>query len=226
MNVASRRALVALALLVPAPTLGVAVAMWWWPGPWGRGVYFAAKVWIVALPLIWHLVVEGRRPSWSPIQRGGLGTGAALGVLSAAAIVAAYVLLRHSIDPAAVHTKILEMGLETPTRFIAASAGWILVNSLVEEVVWRWFVTSRWQQLVATPAAIGLSALCFTLHHVVALAAYLPFALVLLASTGVFLAGAMWSWLWARTGSIWPAWIAHVAADAAIFTVGYLLVFG
>ena len=47
--------LLALLLLVPAPSLGVAAEMLWFPGALGLSILFATKVWILALPLAWCL---------------------------------------------------------------------------------------------------------------------------------------------------------------------------
>ena len=61
---AHTRSLLALMLLVPAPTIAVLAAMVWEPTrgtTLGQVIYGAAKVWILALPLVWRLVVE-RQP--------------------------------------------------------------------------------------------------------------------------------------------------------------------
>lgn len=225
MNSERRHAALALLLLVPVPTLAVLTAMQWWPGPPGKVVYFVGKAWILILPAVWLVVVDRKPLGWSRPERGGFGLGLALGVASVVVIVASAWILQDRIDTELLREAVEQMGLADPSRFLIAGLGWTLVNSLLEEYVWRWFVTSRWIRLVPPAAAIGLSAACFTLHHVVATSFYLPPALVALASTGVFVGGAVWSWLWWRTGSIWPAWLAHVLADAAIFGVGYWLLF-
>jgi len=46
-----------------------------------------------------------------------------------------------------------------------------------------------------------------------------------LGSAAALAAGACWSWLYLRYGSIWPAWISHVIADIAVFAVGWQLLF-
>lgn len=221
-----RRSALALALLVPAPTLGVIAAMWVWPNAFGKSLYFAAKLWIVALPVGWHLLVDRAPLSWSPARSRDLWLGAALGLAMGAVIVGSWWVVRPFVDPASVRDAVTGMGLDARWRFALAGAGWTLVNSLVEEIVWRWFVTSRWLRVVPKWPAILLAAACFTLHHVAALASYTSLPITALASAGVLAAGAVWSWLWIRTRSIWPAWIAHVAADAAIFGLGYHIVFG
>ena len=47
------RAVIALALLLPFPSLGTAASMFWWPGTiLGKGAFLLCKVWILALPLL------------------------------------------------------------------------------------------------------------------------------------------------------------------------------
>jgi membrane protease YdiL (CAAX protease family) len=48
----------------------------------------------------------------------------------------------------------------------------------------------------------------------------------LLGSLGVFIGGAVWSWLYLRYRSVWPCYLSHALADAAIFIIGYRLIFG
>ena len=61
----SRNAVLALVLLVPAPTVGVLAGMWFLPGMVGQSIYFLSKAWIIALPVLWLLKVDRGRPSWS-----------------------------------------------------------------------------------------------------------------------------------------------------------------
>ena len=222
-----RRALVALALLAPVPSLGVAAAMVVAPGPVGQAVFTAAKVWLVAFPILWHLAVDRRPPSWSPPNRGGLGVGVVTG-LAAAVVIAgtAWAAGIFRADMSALAGEAEAMGLGTPGAFLLAAAGWTFVNSLVEEFVYRWFVLSRCETLMPRPAAVVASAAIFTAHHVIAISTYLPWGLTVLASFGVFAAGVLWAVLYARYRSIWPPWVSHVLADVAIFWVGWVVLFG
>ena len=112
-----------------------------------------------------------------------------------------------------------------PAMYLAFAAYLTLVNSLLEEYVWRWFVQSRCALLMRPTAAIGSAALFFTLHHVIALRAYLGWGATLAASLGVFVGGALWGWMYQRYRSVWPGFISHALVDAAIFTVGWSLLF-
>jgi membrane protease YdiL (CAAX protease family) len=220
-------AFAALLLLAPVPTIGVTCAMFAMPGTAGRVVFAVAKIWLVAFPAVWYLAVERGTPSWSPVRRGGLALGAAVGLGLGAAIVVGYLgIIGHMVDPAAVRRAAVSMGLASPARFLTAAAGWTLVNSLVEEYVYRWFILRELRMLVSDVAAVVGSAAIFTAHHVVAMSVYLDPLPALLGSIGVFLGGAIWSGLYLRYRSIWPGWISHALVDVAVFVVGWHLLFG
>ena len=222
-----RRSLVALLLLAPVPTIGIAAALIFWPGPIGRAVFTAAKIWLLLLPVTWHLSVDKGKLGWSPPRNGGLGVGALIGLGTMAVIGATFWFIAiPRVDPAMLRGEVTEMGLASPAAFILGALYWIFVNSVTEEYVFRWFIQSRRADLWSRPVAIGVSAAIFTTHHVVAMATFFNPGLVILASAGVFIGGATWSWMYARYRSIWPGWIAHAFADVAIFACGYFLLFG
>jgi membrane protease YdiL (CAAX protease family) len=45
-----------------------------------------------------------------------------------------------------------------------------------------------------------------------------------LASAAVAVGGAMWAWLYQRSGSIYAPWLSHLLIDAAIFTIAFDMV--
>ena len=227
----TRAAAPALALLVPVPSLAVAAAHWLVPGPIGQALFAFGKLWLVMFPAFWWLRVEKGSWSWSPLRRGGLGMRLLVGVGMAAGIPAAYLALgRTWLDPALVRAMAERSGIGTPLAYGAGSAYWVLLNSLAEEVVWRWFVVRQWERLLgdrpgASTLAVLASAACFTAHHTLALAAQAHWPLVLAGSAAVFGAGAAWSWLYLRYRSVWVPWLAHVLADLPIFLIGWQLLF-
>lgn len=216
----------ALVLLAPVPTLGVLAAMVWWPGPGGRAVFLACKAWIVVFPAAWYLLAEGGRPRVSAPRRQGVVVGAGIGLAMAAMMVAVFLALlasRVQVEP--LRSAAGQMGLDGPAAFAAAAAGWVLLNSLVEEYVYRWFVLRQCRRLMADWAAVLLSALIFVAHHLVALATYLPATLVSLGGLAVLGAGVAWGWLYVLYRSIWPPWISHLITDVAVFLIGWSLLF-
>lgn len=205
--------------------------MWWWPGTVvGQTIFTLSKIWLFALPVVWHRWVDGGRWSWSPPDRTGRrdwGLAVVSGLLAGAAIVTTYLFIApHLVDLDAAAREIRAVGLDRPGLVLAMAAYWILVNSVLEEVVWRWFVVRQGEAALGTATgAVWLSAAAFTVHHAVALAVYLPPLATVLASAGVGLAGAFWGWLYLRSGSVWPPWVSHALVDVAVFGSAYHLLF-
>jgi membrane protease YdiL (CAAX protease family) len=221
-----RASLLALLLLVPIPSLGTAMAMIARPGPVGQAVFATCKVWLVVFPVAWYLLVDRGRPSLSPPRQGGLGVGAALGAAVGAIIAVAYIFIGIPlIDPEPLRAALGEIGLADPRVYLGGAAYWILVNSVLEEYVYRWFIFTRCEHLAGGSVAVVASALAFTAHHVIALQVYLSLTFTAIASLGVFVGGAVWAWCYLRYRSIWPGWISHIVADIAIFAIGWHMVF-
>jgi uncharacterized protein len=69
-----------------------------------------------------------------------------------------------------------------------------------------------------------LSSLAFMGHHVVVLYVYLPgkfLTAVLPFSLAIAIGGAVWAFLYERSGSIWSPWLSHLIIDAGIFIIGW-----
>ena len=221
-----QRALIALLLIAPVPSIGVIVAMVAAPGPVGHAFFLAAKVWLVVFPAAWYLLVEKGQASWSPPRRGGLGVGLISGIGIAAAIVlGSWLFGVQNMDLSFLQAEVRQMGLDDRLSYLVGASAWTFANSLVEEYLYRWFIFRQCEELLKGPAAIIASALIFTVHHVIAVSQYLDPVYAVLASVGVFIGGALWSWLYMRYRSIWPGWLSHVFADLAVFGVGYWLLF-
>ena len=222
-----RRAVVALLLLAPVPSIGIWAAMVGAPGPVGHAVFLGAKLWLLIFPAVWWFTIEKGRPGWSPPRGGGLGIGALSGLAFAAIIIFGSLLVGvGQIDLGPLHTAVRDMGLANPAAYLAGALAWILVNSVVEEYVYRWFVLRQCGALLPKWPAIVVQSSIFTIHHVIAVSRYLDPAFTTLASCGVFAGGVVWAWLYHRYRSIWPGWISHVLADVAIFAIGWRLLFG
>ena len=77
-----------------------------------------------------------------------------------------------------------------------------------------------------TLAAVVSWPLAFTVHHWVALYLQSGWLLATVAAAGTFVGGAIWSWLYSRTRSIWPGYLSHALADVGVFVAGWLIIFG
>ena len=224
---AIRSALWPVLLLVPVPSVGVYAAMHVFPGPAGQTVFALSKAWILVFPLVWTAWVERQRLRWPPFRRAGVGAGVLSGLAIGGVILAVYYGVAHRwFDAGEVRGTAREIGLGRPGVYVVGALYWCLVNALLEEYVWRWFVFRHCRRLLPPIMAACVAALCFTLHHSIALTVYMNAGMNLLASTGVFTGGVVWCALYLRYRSIWAAYISHVIADLSVFWVGWVLIFG
>jgi len=152
--------------------------------------------------------------------------GGRSGLAIAAAIFLAYAVVAH-------------LGALHPEKIAASAAGpastiWVFTwparcigsRSIADGGIHlRWFVFRKFECCWAATGCGGGGpglhrASCDCAGGAVSL------AITVLGSVGVFLGGAIWSWLYLRYRSVWPCYLSHAIADAAIFIIGYRLIFG
>lgn len=222
------KALLSLLLLVPAPSIGVLAGMVFWPNtPLGKGIFMFSKVWLFGFPVLWYLLVDKGRLSLSPARKGGFGFGLLSGgIISGIILTTNYWLAPTFLDSGVLVDKICAIGLDTVHIYLGGAIYWICINSVLEEYVWRWFATKQCEELFNPKLAIICSAACFTLHHVIALSTFMPPFAVVVCSGGIFVGGAIWSYMYVKYESIWPGYVSHAIVDLCIFSIGALMIFG
>ena len=223
-----RKAWISLLLLLPAPSIGVLFGMILLPGtPAGQGVFIFSKLWILLLPALWFCLVETGRMPRGKTAAGGFRAGVLSGLAISAAVVLAWLLLgRRLIDADLVRDMAAGIGLGRRAVYAAAALYWIFINSVLEEYVWRWFVVRQCAKLMGPAAAIVVSALGFTLHHILAMQVYFSALVTAAGALCILFAGMLWSWMFLRYRTIWPGWLSHALVDVAVFGLGYALIFG
>lgn len=219
-------------LLVPAPSIGVFLAMNFGPTAGtalGSAAYALAKVWLFVFPAAWWLWVERGAISLSPAKRGGFGVAIALGAVISAIILGVEALFGDKlVDVASVRAQAAANGLDSLPKFVGLAIYLAFINSVLEEYVWRWFVFRQCEKLLGAGRqwiAVALSALLFTVHHTIALKVQLDWPATLLASLGVFIGGAAWSWCYLKYRSIWPGYASHLIVDVAILYLAWTYIF-
>ena len=191
-------------------------------------VFIFTKVWVFGLPAFWHLRIEKKEFSWSPVKKGGWKMSLMLGIGMMVVVWLAYFILgEQMLQPDALKAILDPVGLTVPWKLAAAIVFWVFINSVLEEYVFRWFITSKIERLVGGKwRSAFLSSAVFTLHHSIALVFFLdPFGAIL-ASIGVFIGGTIFSWLYLEYRSVWIAWVAHACADVAIFVIAWEIIVG
>ena len=221
-------ALVAILLVGLAPTVSIFISFGTDGGIISQIAYFISKIWLLVIPLVWYLKVDGGKLSISKPHHGGYTMAIGLGLSMSALIFGAWFVLSDLIDGNLLKEAVEPVGLLDVRLYIGGVIYWTVFNSLLEEYVFRWFLVVKSEALVGTGTpAILLSAFIFVIHHTFALLFFgFPWWANLLASVSLFIGGAIFSWLYMRYRSVWMPYIAHAICDIAVFGIGAIIIFG
>ena len=221
--------LLGLVLIAFVPTISILFTLYYNDDEFlSQAFFLACKLWLLVIPSYWFIRIEGNPVSWSLPDSEGIKLGAFTGFLMSIIIVAMWVIFGDTIDTDAMISEMETTGLTDFRIYFAGMLYWIFLNSMLEEYVFRWFVTVKGVELLGSEArAIALSACLFTLHHTIALHFFgFIWWQTIMASFGLLSAAAIWSWLYIRHRSIWVCWLSHAICDVAVFGIGYLIIFG
>ena len=195
-----------------------------------QAAFLVGKTIQFGFPLAWLLLVERgglaiRRPTLPALAWGiGIGLAMALGMAVGYWLLGSNPAFAKAADE--LRIKWAEMGMSDRTILCAVGLFYILFHTLLEEYYWRWFVFGRLRDLIAPRAAIAVSSIGFMAHHVILLVTYFSWPWAVLFALAVAMAGAIWAWLYQRSGLLYGPWLSHLLAEIAIFAIGYRLVFG
>tara|TARA_B100000214_G_scaffold109184_1_gene77049 strand:+ start:358 stop:1044 length:687 start_codon:yes stop_codon:yes gene_type:complete len=224
-----QNSVIPLALVAFVPTISILFTLTYNDDEFTSQIFFIiCKVWLLLAPAYWYLRFEKNSPSWSLPSRDGMAIGGISGIIMSIIIIVMWLLLGDTLDTESMISELESTGLTNIRMYIAGMIYWIFLNSLLEEYVFRWFVTIKSIELLGSEnRAIILSAILFTLHHAIALH-YFGFIWwqTVMASFGLLSAAAIWSWLYVRYRSVWVCWFSHAICDVAVFGIGYLIIFG
>lgn len=204
-----------------------------WPAVTQQLIYGGGKLLQFVLPVVWLGWVRREKLGFVRLTTRGLALGVGFGLLIATVMWFGYSLVLSQVDffqsaKQAVLDKVDGIGIASPVVFIGVGIFYALCHSLLEEYYWRWFVFRSLKRLVRLPWAIAISSLGFMAHHILVLDRYFHDTPLITAlfSISVAVGGAVWAWLYHRTGSLFAPWMSHLIVDAAIFVVGYAMIFG
>ena len=185
------------------------------------------KVWIFLVPTIWYLRLEKNPISKNTPTKEGLKMGLISGLLMSLLIIITWFLFYETLDISGMVEVLQSNGLDNFNLYFLGMIYWIFINSLLEEYVFRWFITVKSVELFGSNnTGIIFSSAMFTLHHAIALHLFGFFWWqIIIASFGLLSAAAIWSWLYIRYRSIWVCWLSHAICDVAVFGIGYTILF-
>ena len=128
---------------------------------------------------------------------------------------------------ATVKAKVSEIGFATPWKFIGLGVFYVACHSFLEEYYWRWFTFWLTQKHFGFWIANLASSFGFMLFHVLLLGYFLGWdsPLTYLFSLCIGVGGAVWAALYRADGRLRNIWMSHAIVDAAIYGLGYYLVF-
>lgn len=220
--------------LLPAVLLPLLAALFYFvlfsAHPAARLLYGATKVFTVLWPILAVRFVLGE-PFPGPLAGlrrwlralplgflAGLVVGAALVGLMATPVGAVV-----SASAETIRAKVTQLGiLEWYWPFALFLS---LVNSLVEEFYWRWFVYGQLRRAWPGWRAHLLAAVAFSAHHVVVMSQFLPLGWGFAAGGAVALGGLLMSLLFERQRTVAGAWACHLLSDVVLMGIGYWLLF-
>ncbi len=220
--------------LVPAMVVPCAASLFYFvffsEHLFARAVYGAAKVFTLAWPVVCVWFVLGTRlPRMNlrdPLHRKAIP----FGVLSGIAIVVILVIAMHTAPGRvlyagadALRAKATQLGFLA--YFVPFALFLSLMNSLIEEYYWRWFVFGRLREVAVVALACLLAGVSFAAHHVVLLAQFFPLAWAFLLGGCVGIGGVLWSLMYHRQGTLAGAWVSHMIVDIGLMWVGYNVLF-
>jgi len=234
-SVAERRRL--LACVLPALVIPFAASLLYFvvmgDSPLARYAYAGAKAFTIAWPVIAVFLIERRPRSadhlpssrhWRALPL-GLVTGLAIGGI----ILIAYRVpaLRTYADGFAddIRGKLADLGVRTRAGYVAFCLFLAIAHSLIEEYYWRWYAFGSLARVWPVGVSIAVASFAFAGHHYVVLGCYFSLAGALIFGTMVGVGGALWCWMLHRQRALAGAWLSHALVDAAIFIVGYEILF-
>jgi len=180
----------------------------------------------LALPMLFFLLhreeAHAFRDLFSP-KREGLRRALLLGLLIYAVILGGYLLTRELFDFSRVTSSLTEgMGI-TADNFLYVSLYISLLNSFLEEFFFRGFGFMTLKHYTGRKFAYVFSSLLFAVYHIGMLLDMFQAPILALLLAGLIAGGCIFSALNEHSGCIYPSWFAHMFANFAINTVGFLL---
>jgi uncharacterized protein len=222
-SLAERKSILALLLIFPVSSIGALCSTTLAPGAIGQVIALCCGIWMLLFPIAWHYAIDRQQLRLRVHRNDGWLVGIILGIIMCGVILCSYWFVgKDWLDITDIRARVERMGINIPLAVFGFGTFQTLVNSLIEEYVWRWFVYRHCQILWSKNWAIFICAAFFTLHHIILMVAYCPdWQVVAIGSMAVFSAGVLWARCARIYKSLLPSYLSHIAADLALQIVSW-----
>ena len=139
-----QNSLIPLALVAFVPTISILFTLSYNDDVLASQIFFIlCKLWLLLAPAYWYLRVEKNSTSWSLPTRDGLVVGGISGIIMSIIIIVMWLLFGDTLDTDSMISELETTGLTEFRMYLAGMIYWIFLNSLLDEYVFRWFVTTK-----------------------------------------------------------------------------------
>ena len=156
-------------------------------------------------------------------KKKGLLPAIALGIGIYVVILGGYFLVSPFFDFSQIAGALTDNAGVTKENFLYVSLYISFANSFLEEFFFRGFVFTNLKQHSGRKLAYIFSAAAFSLYHVAMMIGWFSPALFLLVMVGLVVGGMIFNWLNEKLDTIYCSWLAHMFANFAINTIGFML---
>ncbi len=136
-----------------------------------------------------------------------------------------FFLLRGRLDLSAIRVSLAAKEHLTRGNCLFVFAYIILVNSFLEEALFRGLVTHAFRREGRGLAGAAYSALLFAVYHLGIVSGWFSLPVLLLCIVGLAGAGLFLQFVCERWGSLRASWLVHGASNLAINAIGAYLMF-
>lgn len=183
-------------------------------------------IFFLALPMIFFVVNKKELKEFKKLfvfKKSGILKSLLLGVAVYSVIMAAYFLLRNTIDFSRVTSNLTDgMGI-TADNFIYVSLYISLMNSFLEEFFFRGYGFITLKKYTNRKFAYIFSSCVFAVYHIGMLIGMFGIGALSLLLFGLIVGGCIFDYLNEKNENIYSSWFVHMFANFAINTVGMIL---
>lgn len=184
--------------------------------------YVLSKVLFIVVPLLFWLLT--RNPI---VEQGGKlkRFSIASGLFLAVVIFAILQIGMDFVKPhgESIYQTLTVLGLTQ--NFLLYSGLIIVINSLLEELYWRYSIFGGLKRMMSLSMAMLVSSLGFmAMHLMYFVGLFESLSVIVLLTLTTFAFGIFWAWLYEKTRSIPHVWINHMLVNLPLFYTEYLII--